>query len=314
MVKATARACYSLALLACSNPRLSGGTCAFVVRSNSYFLYNPQQTRLTGNTHRISRPFSSSSIVTMSSNTKIDVASNLDEVRTNIAKVVSKEEISTIDVQLVAVSKTKPMELLLQAYEAGQRVFGENYVQELVGKVAEMPHQDVMWHYIGPLQSNKANLLVKSAYPKLCVETVASIKLANKLNNAVQLVLDSSEKEDGEPQKLDIYVQVNTSGEDSKSGVTPGSQTLELSKHILGNCPNLHLVGLMTIGAPNDTSCFDVLAKCRDDITTALELSTPLQLSMGMSGDYEQAIAHGATSVRVGSTIFGARDYSNVKK
>eukprot|EP00521_Asterionellopsis_glacialis_P002125 CAMPEP_0195257956 /NCGR_PEP_ID=MMETSP0706-20130129/7110_1 /TAXON_ID=33640 /ORGANISM="Asterionellopsis glacialis, Strain CCMP134" /LENGTH=250 /DNA_ID=CAMNT_0040311229 /DNA_START=189 /DNA_END=941 /DNA_ORIENTATION=- len=249
------------------------------------------------------------------SSAKIDISSNLEEVRTNIANVVSKEEISTKQVQLVAVSKTKPMELLLQAYEAGQRVFGENYVQELVGKVAEMPHQDVMWHYIGPLQSNKANLLVKSAYPKLCVETVASIKLANKLNNAVQLVLDSSEDDDhSESQKLDIYVQVNTSGEESKSGVAPGPQTLELSKHILGNCPNLHLVGLMTIGAPNDTSCFDVLVECRDDVTTALELSTPLQLSMGMSGDYEQAIEHGATSVRVGSTIFGARDYSNVKK
>jgi len=290
---------------------LSGGTCAFVVRSNSYFLHNPQQTRLTSNIR--SHPFSSS-IVRMSS-AKIDISSNLEEVRTNIANVVSKEEISTKQVQLVAVSKTKPMELLLQAYEAGQRVFGENYVQELVGKVAEMPHQDVMWHYIGPLQSNKANLLVKSAYPKLCVETVASIKLANKLNNAVQLVLDSSEDDDhSESQKLDIYVQVNTSGEESKSGVAPGPQTLELSKHILGNCPNLHLVGLMTIGAPNDTSCFDVLVECRDDVTTALELSTPLQLSMGMSGDYEQAIEHGATSVRVGSTIFGARDYSNVKK
>mmetsp|Transcript_11253 Transcript_11253/g.15836 ORF Transcript_11253/g.15836 Transcript_11253/m.15836 type:complete len:666 (-) Transcript_11253:484-2481(-) len=279
-----------------------------------------------------STSFSPSSIAmsttstTSTDNTIIDVASNLEEVRANIEKICQETAESTTNsnsnnnnnkVQLVAVSKTKPIELLMQAYEAGQRVFGENYVQELCGKVPDMP-EDITWHYIGPLQSNKANILVKTVYPRLVVETVASTKLANKLQNAVQLVVDETKDDEKSTScpKLDIYVQVNTSGEESKSGVTPGEETIQLCQHIMEKCGNLNLKGLMTIGAPNDTSCFDVLAKCRDDVTTALELSSSslLELSMGMSGDYPQAIQHGATSVRVGSTIFGARDYSNLKK
>ena len=139
------------------------------------------------------------------------------------------------DVRLVAVSKTKPNELLLDAYDAGQRYFGENYVQELVQKAQDLP-DDIHWHFIGPLQSNKANLLVKSVVPKaasLTVETVSTLKLANKLNNAMAAVNESENSD----LKLSIFIQVNTSGEESKSGVEP-SETLALCRDICGKVPS----------------------------------------------------------------------------
>ena len=181
-------------------------------------------------------------------------------------------------------------------------------------KAAEMP-SDISWHFIGPLQSNKAAPLVKKVgLPKLaCVETVASMKLANKLNNAVDGLEDYEGSE--EDKKLGIYLQVNTSGEESKSGLAPGSELVDLAKDIAANCPQLSINGLMTIGAPGDLSCFDALVTCREEVAEALGVDVDsLDLSMGMSGDYDHAIERGATSVRVGSTIFGARDYSNLNK
>lgn len=206
-------------------------------------------------------------------------------------------------VRLVAVSKTKPLADLQAAYRAGCRVFGENYAQELVAKVPEMP-EDCSWHYIGALQSNKVNSIVKAVSPanRLTIETVSSTKLANKLNTAVS---------DG--QVLNVMVQINTSGEESKSGLQP-SEATELCRYIQTECPNLKLTGLMTIGAVGDLSCFNVLNTCRDTVQQELDLEQTLELSMGMSGDFEEAIAAGATNVRVGSTIFGERDYSNDKK
>ena len=249
-------------------------------------------------THRQTTAFvpSSHSVRTLRrtmSSTDTDVAHNLRLVQDNITKA------ATAPVRLVAVSKTKPLELLQQAYDAGCRVFGENYVQELVEKAPAMP-DDVQWHFIGALQSNKANKLVSACPPeRLTVETVSSTKLANKLHSAV----------DGIPgQRLKVMVQVNTSGEDSKSGVEPGKECVELCRHIVTECPHLQLTGLMTIGAPGDLSCFQVLQDCRTAVQEALDL-VDLELSMGMSGDYLEAIAAGATNVRVGSTIFGARQY-----
>ena len=171
-----------------------------------------------------------------------------------------------------------------------------------------MPN-DVAWHFIGPLQSNKAAPLVKAVgLDKLaCIETVSSMKLASKLNRAA----DAWNEESGEKKLLSIYIQVNTSGEDSKSGVNPGSKMIELIKQISDECPLLSIDGLMTIGSPGDYSCFDILVNCRDEAAAALGKDPKeLELSMGMSGDFEAAIARGATNVRVGSTIFGDRDYS----
>ena len=192
--------------------------------------------------------------------------------------------------------------------QAGQRRFGENYAQELITKAKEMP-PDVEWHFIGPLQSNKAAPLVKNVglANLKCVETVGTMKLANKLNRAVESLDDLREGD-----RLGIYLQVNTSGEESKSGVTPGSDLLSLASEISSTCLRLSIDGLMTIGAPGDLGCFDSLVECRKEVAGELGVDIErIDLSMGMSGDFEEAIERGATSVRVGSTIFGARDYSN---
>ncbi len=205
--------------------------------------------------------------------------------------------------RVVAVSKMKPVEDLQAAYDAGQRDFGENYVQEIVEKAAEMPG-DVRWRFIGHLQSNKARLLLEGVPSLQCIETVDTEKLANKLNTTVDAL--------GRPP-LECFVQVNTSGEESKHGVDP-SAVVELCTHIARHCPHLRLGGLMTIGMPDYTSRpenFSMLASCRDAVAEALGLEpSSLELSMGMSGDYVAAVEMGSTNVRVGSTIFGARDYS----
>lgn len=257
------------------------------------------------------------STTTDSSINDINVAENLRLVRESIQNAAPNAQ-QQQSIRLVAVSKTKPLALLQKAYTEGNcRIFGENYVQELVEKVPQMP-SDVTWHFIGALQSNKVNMLVKTFdkntndntnIDRLVVETVDKIKLANKLNHAVAAT---------HPQpgaKLKIFVQVNTSGEDSKSGCDP-TQVVDLCRQIITQCPTLQLVGLMTIGAPGDTSCFDTLVACREAVQTELHHNDDddraclsLELSMGMSGDYLDAIAKGATNVRVGSTIFGARKY-----
>ncbi|KAL7495534.1 hypothetical protein ACHAWT_007230 [Skeletonema menzelii] len=243
----------------------------------------------------------------------VDIAANIGLVRQMIDDAIASSERQSGSVRLVAVSKTKPLELLQAAYETGQRHFGENYAQELMAKSSEMP-DDVAWHFIGPLQSNKAAPLVKTVgLDKLaCIETISTIKLAAKLNRAVDAWNEASS---GEAKKLGIYIQVNTSGEETKSGVTPGAEVCDLVKQISEECPSLSIDGLMTIGAPGDDSCFDTLAECRDEVAKVIGREPQeLELSMGMSGDFEVAIAKGATSVRVGSTIFGARDYSNLAK
>ncbi|KAG7363776.1 pyridoxal-5'-phosphate-dependent enzyme, class III [Nitzschia inconspicua] len=253
------------------------------------------------------------------------IASNLKQVRDNIETVCQETDRSPTSVRLVAVSKTKPLELLQYAYQNGQRVFGENYVQELVDKAGAMKNrQDVVWHYIGALQSNKVNKLVKGVVPygTLVVETVGSINVANKLNHAMETLItsdtndnDDNNKEDMNPKVLSVFVQVNTSGEDSKSGVTP-EDAVEICRHIVNECDYLQLRGLMTIGAIGDISNFETLVQCRDSVAQGLGIVDPttLELSMGMSGDYQDAIRYGATNVRVGSTIFGERDYTNNQK
>lgn len=177
----------------------------------------------------------------------------------------------------------------------------------------EQYKDDIQWHFIGSLQSNKASMLVKGVVPygKLVVETVGSLKVANKLDTAM------SEYSDDGSKKLEVFVQINTSGEDSKSGIEVDDKNavIELCKHIVYECDNLSLKGLMTIGAPGDDSCLDKLVECRTFVATALDMDDPkqLELSMGMSADQDEAIAKGSTNVRVGSAIFGARDYSNRK-
>ncbi|BFI24539.1 PLP dependent protein [Marchantia polymorpha subsp. ruderalis] len=205
-------------------------------------------------------------------------------------------------VRVVAVSKTKPVVLLQEVYDAGHRHFGENYVQEIIEKAPQMP-KDVQWHFIGHLQSNKAKALLAGVPNLYMVEGVDSPKVANHLEKAVAGL---------ERNPLKVLVQVNTSGEESKSGVEP-SECVELARHVKLECPHLEFSGLMTIGNADYTSTpenFKTLASCRDQICKELQISPEqCELSMGMSGDFELAIEMGSTNVRIGSTIFGARSY-----
>ena len=147
-------------------------------------------------------------------------------------------------VRLVPVSKTKPAEAIQQLYDAGYRSFGENYFQELVEKAALLP-KDIKWHFIGHLQSSKAAKLIKEVPHLAVLETIDSQKLATKLNNACESV--------GRPP-LSVFIQVDTSGEDTKSGVEAGAELTELLLFIKEKCPFLQVAGLMTIGTCN--CCF----------------------------------------------------------
>ena len=157
------------------------------------------------------------------------------------------------------------------------------------------------------MQSNKAKPLVQGVRNLAVVETLDSSKLADRLQTAVAAVEPPREP-------LGVMVQVNTSPwEGTKSGVL-ADDVPALAEHIRASCPSLRLAGLMTIGAPGDASCFDTLRECRDALAARLGVPpSALELSMGMSNDFERAIAGGSDSVRVGSSVFGARDYSAKK-
>ncbi|KAL1923703.1 uncharacterized protein VTP21DRAFT_8683 [Calcarisporiella thermophila] len=218
------------------------------------------------------------------------ISENLEDVRGRIRAIK--------EARLVAVSKYKPVTDIIYAYEAGQRHFGENYVQELVEKATELPN-DIQWHFIGHLQSNKCKTL--AAIPNLwAVETIDSKKKADTLNKAC------AARED----PLRVFIQVNTSNEESKGGIKP-DESIDVARHIIENCPKLELTGLMTIGAADHDPAngpnpdFKCLADCKNSVEQTLKIE--LELSMGMSDDFEHALEMGSTNVRVGSTIFGAR-------
>jgi PLP dependent protein len=207
--------------------------------------------------------------------------------------------------RLVAVSKTKPAAAVREAYAAGQRHFGENYVQEVVSKAGELSDlAGIKWHYIGALQSNKAKALV-SVKGLWCVESVDRVKTAAALQKAVEGAGGAAT--DG--GRLRVLVQVNTSGEESKSGCAI-EEAGDLAEYVMRECRLLELGGLMTIGAPGDSGAFAVLSNTRVEVAQRLGVAKDsLELSMGMSGDFEEAILAGSDSVRIGSTIFGAREY-----
>lgn len=209
---------------------------------------------------------------------------------------------------MVAVSKTKPSSLVADVYRLGQRHFGENYVQELVEKgndpevVRNCP--EIKWHFIGHLQTNKISKVIN--VPNLfMIETIHSMKLASALSTGLEKL--------GSSQRLKVMVQVNTSSEDNKSGCKP-EEVADITSFIRSSCPRLEFVGLMTIGAfdhdvskgPNPD--FQLLLRCREDLCATLGLKLDsVELSMGMSNDFEHAVHVGSTNVRVGSVIFGAR-------
>ena len=200
-------------------------------------------------------------------------------------------------VRLVAVSKTQPAERVRDAWQLGQRAFGENYVQEAAAKRAALGDlAGVEWRLIGPLQGNKA---AQAAAVFDAVESVDRLKIAERLSAARASM----------PKPLDVLVQVNISGEATKSGASPAG-AVTLARQVAG-LPNLRLRGFMGIAEPTDDAAvqraqFAVLRKCRDDARAAgLDVD---ELSMGMTADLEAAIAEGATEVRLGTALFGARE------
>ncbi|MBK8452733.1 MAG: YggS family pyridoxal phosphate-dependent enzyme [Thiofilum sp.] len=199
-------------------------------------------------------------------------------------------------VRLVAVSKFHPVTALHSAYQAGQKAFGENYVQEMVAKAQALAHyRDIEWHFIGPLQSNKTKLVAETAH---WVHTIERLKIAERL---------SQQRPPDQPD-LNICLQVNLSAEASKSGIAL-DEVVDLALQVQ-QLPRLKLRGLMAIPAPE--SDFErqraVFAKLRTALAELNQRGLMLDtLSMGMSDDMEAAIAEGATLVRIGTAIFGQR-------
>lgn len=200
--------------------------------------------------------------------------------------------------KLLAVSKTKPAAMIRQAWQLGQREFGENYLQEALEKQTELADLDgIVWHFIGPLQSNKTRSVAEHFD---WVHSVDRLKIAKRL----------SEQRPTHLAPLNICLQVNVSREESKAGVLP-EEVVELAKQV-ATLPNLHLRGLMAIPAPAEgvDAQRKPLAALRESLT-ALQRTLPHApldtLSMGMSDDLEAAVLEGATLVRLGTAIFGAR-------
>ncbi len=222
------------------------------------------------------------------------IAKNIAKVRTRIREAAQACGRDPESVGLLAVSKTKPAAAVREAHACGQRDFGENYLQEALNKQAELSDLALTWHFIGPIQSNKTRPIAEHF---AWVHSVDRLKIAQRL----------SEQRPAHLPPLNICLQVNVSGEASKSGCTP--EELPALALTVSQLPNLRLRGLMTIPEPTrdvaqqHAACAR-LRQLRDDLNLELDV-----LSMGMSDDLEAAIAEGATWVRIGTALFGARDY-----
>ncbi|AWA41975.1 MULTISPECIES: YggS family pyridoxal phosphate-dependent enzyme [Pseudomonas] len=223
------------------------------------------------------------------------IADNILQVSSRIHAATAAAGRDENSVQLLAVSKTKPSEALREAYAAGLRDFGENYLQEALAKQLELADLPLIWHFIGPIQSNKTRSIAEHF---AWVHSVDRLKIAQRL----------SEQRPADLPPLNICIQVNVSGEASKSGCTP--QDLPALAQAISALPRLKLRGLMAIPEPTeDRAEQDAAFAAVQKLQAGLDL--PLDtLSMGMSHDLESAIAQGATWVRIGTALFGARDYS----
>jgi len=222
------------------------------------------------------------------------IADNLSALAARIqgaAQAVGRDPAS---VQLLAVSKTKPASAIREIHAAGVRNVGENYLQEALGKQQELVDLPLIWHFIGPIQSNKTKAIAEHFD---WVHSVDRLKIAQRL---------SEQRPQGLPP-LNICLQVNVSGEDSKSGCAAAD--LPALAQAVAALPNLRLRGLMAIPEPSEDraeqeAAFATLRQLQDSLNLGLDT-----LSMGMSHDLEAAIAQGATWVRIGTALFGARNY-----
>ncbi len=222
---------------------------------------------------------------------------NIAHVRARIGEAAQRVGRDPAAITLVAVSKTKPIELVEMAYNLGVRNFGENRVQEALAKIAHFHPQDLRWHLIGHVQSNKAGKVVA---PFACIHSVDSLHLAQTLNRHA----------DEQGQRLSILLQVNVADEASKEGMSL-AEAPELARQI-ATFPALRIEGLMTIAPLVDDPqevrpVFRELRLLRDRLRNEVSAANWEQLSMGMTDDYHVAIEEGATIVRVGRAIFGQR-------
>lgn len=228
----------------------------------------------------------------------MSVSENLRQIRQQIQRACERSGRAPESVKLIAVSKTKPAEQILEAYKAGQRVFGENYVQELLEKQSHplLCALDIEWHLIGHLQSNKAKYVIGKV---AMIQTIDTFHLAQTLSKRAARAA----------QSVPILLEINISGEESKHGFKPEEVCQEARK--IFELPHLEPRGLMTIGSADER-------KARDEFRAMHALFEELrgvaphperfsELSMGMSSDFEEAIMQGATMVRVGTAIFGER-------
>ena len=222
------------------------------------------------------------------------IAGNIAQVEARIRAAAEAVQRDVTSIHLLAVSKTKPAAALREAYAAGVRDFGENYLQEARAKQVELADLPLSWHFIGPIQSNKTRDIAEHFS---WVHSVDRLKIAQRL----------SEQRPADLEPLNICIQVNVSGEASKSGCTP--QDLPALAAAINGLPRLKLRGLMAIPEPTeDRAEQDAAFATVRDLQQSLNLGLDT-LSMGMSHDLESAIAQGATWVRIGTALFGARDY-----
>lgn len=222
------------------------------------------------------------------------IAANISTLGERINAAAQAAQRDPASIGLLAVSKTKPAQALREAYEAGLRDFGENYLQEALGKQLELADLPLCWHFIGPIQSNKTRAIAENF---AWVHSVDRLKIAQRL----------SEQRPENLPALNICIQVNVSGEASKSGCTPAD--LPALAEAISALPRLKLRGLMAIPEPTEdnaeqNAAFAAVRALQEQLNLPLDT-----LSMGMSHDLEAAIAQGATWVRIGTALFGARDY-----
>ena len=223
------------------------------------------------------------------------ITERLLHVRAQLTKAAAEYGRETASVALLAVSKTRPVEDIIAALGAGQRDFGENYLQDAIPKIQALPDREAVWHFIGPIQSNKTRQIAEHFH---WVHSVDRLKIAQRL---------SDQRPEGLPP-LNVCLQVNISQDPAKSGLNP-AEVFDVAEEVQ-RLPGLRLRGLMTIPAESHS-----LAEQRQPFHAMRELFEALQqkgfaldtLSMGMSDDMEAAIAEGATMVRIGTAIFGQR-------
>ncbi len=229
------------------------------------------------------------------------IAANLERLRATLADAAHRAGRRPEDVKLVAVSKTQPAEAVAAAIAAGQRVFGENTVQDALTKIPQFAGQGLEWHFIGHLQSNKARFIPGNF---AWVHSLASVKLAQRLARLAQ----------EQNRSINTLIEVNIARDPAKHGVAPEDIAALLDQLLKANLSGIHLRGLMAVGPHPATESeqragFAALRKLRDDCVQCFALPGFTELSMGMSGDFVEAVLEGSTMVRLGTALFGERSY-----